>query len=35
VPTAIDTIGTWRAEPVRLNGKPVINPMMLQVIFRP
>jgi hypothetical protein len=34
VPTAIDTIGTWRAEPVRLNGKPLINPMMLQVIFR-
>jgi hypothetical protein len=34
VPTAIETIGTWRAEPVRLNGKPVINPMVLQVIFR-
>jgi hypothetical protein len=34
VPTAIETIDTWRAEPVRINGTPVINPMILQVIFR-
>jgi hypothetical protein len=34
VQAAIETIGTWRAEPVRLNGTPVINPMLLQVIFR-
>jgi hypothetical protein len=34
VQPAIETIGTWRAEPVRLNGTPLVNPMLLQVIFR-
>jgi hypothetical protein len=34
VPAAIETIRSWRTEPVRLNGIPVINPTMLQVIFR-
>jgi len=31
---AISTIGTWQAEAPRLNGSPMINPTLLQVIFR-
>jgi hypothetical protein len=34
VPSAIDTVRAWRTEPLRLNGTPFINPMVLQVIFR-
>jgi len=34
VPAAIDSIGQWPAEPVRVNGTAVINPMVLQVVFQ-
>jgi hypothetical protein len=34
LPAAIANIRTWRNEPLRLNGTPVISPMLLQVIFK-
>ena len=35
LPTALETIGQWRATPLRVNGTPSIFPVVLQVIFRP
>jgi|SRR5688572_6186178 len=31
---AINTINSWRAEPLRVNGNPTVNPVVLQVTFR-
>jgi hypothetical protein len=31
---ALDAIATWRARPLRVNGAPVVSPVVLQVTFR-
>jgi hypothetical protein len=34
VPAAIEGISRWRTMPMRLNGVGLLNPVILQVIFR-
>jgi hypothetical protein len=33
VPAALAAVTDWRAEPLRVNGAPVVNPIVLQVLF--
>ena len=34
MPAALDALSQWRARPVRVNGVPVVNPMVVQVPLR-
>ena len=34
-PAALDALTKWRAQPVRVNGTPVVTPNVVQVTFRP
>ena len=34
-PAALDALTKWRAQPIRVNGAPVVTPNVLQVIFNP
>jgi hypothetical protein len=34
-PAALDTLAKWRAQPIRVNGAPVVTPNVLQVPFNP
>jgi hypothetical protein len=33
VPAALAAVADWRAQPLRVNGTPVVNPIVLQVLF--
>jgi hypothetical protein len=34
MPAALDALSQWRARPVRVNGVPIVNPMVVQVPLR-
>jgi len=34
VPAALEAVGAWRAQPLRVNGAPIVSPVVLQVVFR-
>jgi hypothetical protein len=34
LPAALESVEGWRAQPLRVNGVPTVNPIVLQVTFR-
>jgi hypothetical protein len=34
-PAALDALTKWRAQPIRVNGAPVVTPNVVQVLFNP
>jgi hypothetical protein len=34
IPSALDSLEQWRARPARVNGAPVVQPIVLQILFR-